>query len=58
MDVFLLLLLLQTLDEQEIFTDEEMETFAKAYEERQRQKEFGGHAQPGEVNVSYTEDMA
>ena len=46
-----LCLLLQGLDENRLYTDEELAAFEREYEDRRRQ-EFGAHAQPGEVNVS------
>ena len=45
--------LLQTLDEQELYTDEEFDRFEKEYEEKRRRFFEDGHAQPGEVNVSF-----
>jgi len=38
------------LDEQKLYTDEELAEFEREYEAR-RQQQFGGHAQPGEVNI-------
>ena len=43
---------LQTLDEQELYTDEEFEDFQQDYEKRRRKFFEDSHAQPGEVNVS------
>ena len=42
----------QTLDEQELFTDEEFEEYQRLYEERRRKFFEDPDAQPGEVNVS------
>ena len=50
MPVNYLILFLQTLDEQELFTDEELDAFEKEYERRQLE-EYDGQVPPGVVNV-------
>ena len=50
---FLVLSWLQTLDEQEIYTEEELEQFGKQYEEKRKRFFEDGHVQPGEINVSF-----
>ena len=42
---------LQDLNQDQIFSDDELARFEKAYEERRRQA-FDGRVQPGEINVS------
>ncbi len=47
------MLCLQTLDEEEFYSDEEFERFEKEYEEKRRRFYEESDAQPGEVHVSF-----
>ncbi len=41
----------QTIDDQELFTDEELAQFEQEYEEKRREH-FDGQVQPGEIHVN------
>ena len=40
------------MDDEDLYTSDEMDEYDKDYEDLQREEAFKGHAQPGEVNVS------